>query len=49
MLEENLFKNSKRQEKHFEITAMIEMPMKIPNVPPIELISPRRSKRRYSS
>ena len=35
-------------EKQFDITARIESPMNIPNVPPTELISPRKSNRRYS-
>ena len=47
--EENLSKNDKRQEKHFEMTARIEIPMIIPSVPPTELMSPRKSNRTYSS
>ena len=48
IFENNLSWIDKIQEKHFEMTAMIEIPMKIPIVPPTELTSPRKSKRRYS-
>ena len=38
-----------KYDKKAEIIAMNENPMKIPKVPPTELISPRESNNRYSS
>ena len=36
-------------DKNAEMIAVKENPMKIPNVPPTELMSPKRSNSKYSS
>lgn len=41
--------SSKRYENKSDIIAIIEKPINIPNVPPTELMSPRKSNKRYSS